>query len=1058
MDVAGSTSLIQGLDPEDNLAIMDTALGRLAVPVDQHGGRVTRYTGDGLMALFGHPTAHENDPEMAVRAGLAMIATALDYAQEVAAQWGIAGFNVRVGVNTGFAIIGGQTEGEDTLAGAAVNLAARLESAAPVGGLLISQATYQHVRGRFAMEPQEPVVAKGFDKPVPAYLVKSAVQRSFGLSGRGVEGVSTRMIGRDAELSGLMDAFESVVEVGECRTVTVIGDAGLGKSRLIYEFRQRLAATDLELEQMTGRALLETQGRPYELLRDLLESRFKIHDDDTADGARAKFVEGFCRPFGSGDEENRARAHITGHLLGYDFGESPHVKQLLADPKQLLDEAQSATVDYFTAAAETMPIVVLLEDAHWADDSSLDLFTHLAQNLAGQPILFVVITRPILFESRPDWGKGEGSHRRLHLHPLSKSYSRRLVEEVLQKVESVPDALREMVVSSGEGNPFYVEELIKLLIEDGVIVKTEPLWQVHLESLAEVRVPGTLTGVLQARLDSLSEVERRLLQQASVVGRVFWDAVLTSVNRADETLAESEIDDALAALNGREMVFQQEASTFVDAREHIFKHAILRDVTYESVLHRLRRTYHDRVADWLIENSGGRAAQTAGLIALHLEKAGRTGEAVGYLVQAGQTASQLSAHTEAAANFARALTLLDELPPGEERDRQEFIIQLNIGRIEEAARGIGSHDAGVAYSRALALGRQLGDADSTIQVLLALTQHAAFRSEHALAQSYGEEGQRLAAEIQDPELLMLANASLIFIALALGQYNRVMAYSDDVIEYYRGRQANLNPGEISSLVFTLGLNAIALVPAGFPDRALRRAQDGIAIAEEHENRYGETTALGMMSSVYSRRREWEEMLRYGEQQRSRSEMYDFFLNRTYGQIHVGVATAMRGDVDEGIAMVRQAFHERDQMGVNKFQGGDVADLACAFGRVGRVAEALDLINEGLAEMEASNDRQHESQMCRIKGDLLLMQELPLGELESAQREAENCFRRAIEVARAGAARLWEARALASLCRLLDRQGRGADCRRELAQLFDWFTEGFEVEDLQVVRSVLEETA
>jgi class 3 adenylate cyclase len=274
-DVVGSTNLSQHLEPDEVLEIMDRALKRLAEPVEAHGGHVTRFQGDGFKAVFGLPVAHENDPEQAVRAGLEILKVAQEIASEWYEQLGIPNFQVRVGINTGMVAAGGETEAEDTVMGRAVNLAARLESAAPPGGLLISHHTYRHVRGVFDVEPQGPIQAKGFDRPVEVYLVRSAKPRAFHVLTRGVEGVETRMVGRETELKYLQDALLTAIEEGEGQVVTVVGEAGVGKSRLIYEFQNWFELLPQVVRLFAGQAKLETQHIPYSLLRDLLLTVFR---------------------------------------------------------------------------------------------------------------------------------------------------------------------------------------------------------------------------------------------------------------------------------------------------------------------------------------------------------------------------------------------------------------------------------------------------------------------------------------------------------------------------------------------------------------------------------------------------------------------------------------------------------------------------------------------------------------------------------------------------------------------------------------------------------------
>jgi class 3 adenylate cyclase len=525
MDIVSSTSLTRELDPEENLSIMDTVLQDLAAPIKAHGGKVTRFMGDGFLAVFGLPQARENEPEMAVRAGLEILKTTLVIARDLENERQLKGFQVRIGVNTGLVVAGGVTEAEGTIMGSAVNLAARLESAAPPGGLLISQYTYPHIRGIFDLYPAKSIEMKGFSDPVQVYQVKGAKPHAFRFKTRGVEGIETPMIGRLAELKTLQDSFEFVNKKRESQAIMIVGDAGLGKSRLLDEFESWLKLHSTPLLILKSRATLETMNLPYGFLRDLFASCFEILDDDPVLVVRKKITDSFKKVHGT-EKEFETNAHFVGQLLGYDFRDSPFLQGMSESPQQFRDRALIYLVDYIKAIITETPLAFFLDDIHWADDSSLDILDRLSEELFSQPLLFVALTRPSLFERKPTWRVKTG-YQRLRLSPLSPLESETLLKQVLQKVQELPARLSELIIGNAEGNPFYLEELVKMLIEDGVIIKREPVWQVQPERLIELRVPPTLTGVIQARLDRLPANERKVLQQASVVGKVFWDAIIS---------------------------------------------------------------------------------------------------------------------------------------------------------------------------------------------------------------------------------------------------------------------------------------------------------------------------------------------------------------------------------------------------------------------------------------------------------------------------------------------------------------------------------------------------
>jgi ABC-type oligopeptide transport system substrate-binding subunit/class 3 adenylate cyclase len=707
-DVEGSTALAEVLDPEDWMEIMDGAFDLLIEPIFRHEGTLARLMGDSVLAFFGAPIAHEDDPERAVRAALEIMAGCREYAESLEAKRGIPGFGVRVGIHTGQVVVGEvgcDLRVEYTAMGDAVNLAARMEQHAPVGGILISHDTYRHVRGVFDVAPQEPLAVKGKREPVQTYLVQRAKPRAFHKPLRGVEGIETRMVGREAELKHLQEAFCTAMEDGELQVVTISGEAGVGKSRLLHEFDLWSELLPETFYYFKGRVGPEMQNLPYGLIRDLIAFRFQIQDSDPPAVVREKLEAGVRVALGPGDD-CRAAAQAIAYLLGFELGAGAHLDSVRDDAQAVRDQGLANLAAYFEGMAARSPVLVLLEDLHWADDSSLDGLNHLALALVNQPLMIVCGARPSLFERRPHWGEGQPFHSRLELLPLSRWDSRRLLAEILQRLDPVPDTLRDLVVDGAEGNPFFIEELVKMLVEDGVIVSGDEQWCLDPSRLTEVHVPPTLTGVLQARLDRLPPEERTVLQQASVVGRLFWDRAVARVNERARVEAElTEVGEKLSALRGREMVFQRETSAFEDAQEYIFKHALLREVTYESVLKRLRRAYHGLVADWLLEQSGERLAEHTGLIADHLELAGRTEEAVDYLIEAGDRARGLYAHQEAIAAYERALDLLKEQGDDERAARTLMQLGLTHHSAFDYRRSRQAYDEGLALWRTVSVKR-----------------------------------------------------------------------------------------------------------------------------------------------------------------------------------------------------------------------------------------------------------------------------------------------------------------------------------------------------------------
>jgi len=664
MDVVNSTHLMEKLDPEDNLAIMDNALQSLAQPIKAHGGKVTRYMGDGFLAVFGLPKSQENDPEMAVRAGLKIIETAQEIAKSLETKYQIAGFQVRIGVNTGLVVAGGETEAEDTIMGAPVNLASRLEQAAPPDGLLISQHTYQFVQGVFELRHAKSINAKGFSEPIQIYQVLKAKPHAYRVKSRGVEGIETQMVGREKELKILQNSIEFVIKNHKHEFITIAGEAGVGKSRLLDEFENWLKEHKIPTLLLKGRATLESLDLPYSLLRDIFIPLFKILDNDTLSVVRDKITNYFKETMGE-EIEYEMRSHFVGQFLGYDFRDSPFLQGILKTPQQLRDRALVYLNDLIKRHAAHSPIIIFLDDIHWADESSLDILCRMSDELSDQPLMIVALTRHSLFDRKPSWGTGPQC-RGIDLKSLSQHESERLLAQILHKIPEIPEQLPRIIFRNAEGNPFYIEELVKMFVEEGVIIKSEPIWSVQPGWLHEMNIPPTLTGVIQARLDRLPVFKRTTLQQASVVGKTFWDEAVLYIKQKIQPedvsikLKSIEIEEYLNDLQDREMIFRQAESAFSDAVEYNFKNAVFQEVTYQSLLKRTRRLYHAVVADWLIAHGGERVGEISGLIASHLEIAEKNEEALNYLCLAAKIAETNYAIDEAADFYTRAIALTPE--------------------------------------------------------------------------------------------------------------------------------------------------------------------------------------------------------------------------------------------------------------------------------------------------------------------------------------------------------------------------------------------------------------
>lgn len=911
-DVKGSTAMSEDMDPEDWMEVMNEAFEVLITPIYRHEGTLVRLMGDAILALFGAPIAHEDDAERACRAALEIVAGARELAARLERERGIGGFNVRVGLNTGLVVVGevgSDLRVEITAMGDAVNLAARMEQNAPPGGVLITHNTFRHIRGLFDVLPQPPLMVKGKKEPVQTYILLQARPRAFRMPTRGLEGVQTRTVGREEELHLLRQAFQRAMENGGTEALTVVGDAGVGKSRLLLEFEGWLATRPEDIVYLRSRAFPETTHAPYSLLRDLFCAHLDIHEDDPAEQVREKVISGLSSYL------DPDRAALVGQLVGFDFSIVPAVANLLGS-SSLASLALAYLTRYFHALTTEQRVVILLEDLHWADAPSLDFFAQMVEELPDRRLLIVSLARPTLYERRPDW-----PYARVDLRPLSTDHTRELLAEILQ--QEIPAGLEEIVVRSAEGNPFYVEELVKMLMEDGVIVPDGENWRVEMERLKTVHVPPTLAGVLQARLDSLPAAEKSLLQQAAVVGRNFWD---TAVAVLGERPLE-EVVHGLEAVRAREMVFRGEGSAPVGGREYLFKHAVLRDVAYETVLLKLRRVYHKRVAEWLETHAGERLSEYTVLIAEHYERAGEKGKAVEWLHRAGDAAWQACAFAEAVSFYGRALAFLS---PEEGERRTRLLV-----RIGEALDKMGDYEpAKERLAEGLALARSLGEHLLAARALAVLGWIAYIQGDIDQARSLAQE--QLDAARASGDRVVIARAMTDVVALE-GDDAATLRCFEERLAVHREMGDRLG---VAVCLLNMGNLAMNL---GQLDTAARYYEEGRDLFEQVGNRWGFSNCVANLGCVAYERKDYAAAVHYNEQSLEMAQEMGDREGIVITSINMGYALIGMGEIESARTQLRRGIDLARKMGLLPRVLNGLVGVAWLFARAGRAERAAELL-------------------------------------------------------------------------------------------------------------------
>jgi predicted ATPase/class 3 adenylate cyclase len=845
-DVSGFTALSEHMDAEDVANLVNHLWIRADRVIQEYGGHIDKHIGDEVMALWGTETAREDDAERAVRAALKMEETFKE-------GLGSLPIRLKVGINSGQVLLSAiGTQGEFTAIGDTVNTASRLVNSANGGDILISHDTYELVRGVFDVQKQTLVTVKGKAEPLQTYLVQRVRPRAFRIGRRGVEGVTTRMVGRETEFQVIQSALEQSVINRRVTLVIVKGDAGLGKSRLIYEFESWLDSHPTEFYLFKGRADEETMSLSYSLLRDVFSNRFQIRDSDSQAEARGKLVKGMAAMTRIGSEE---RAAFIGELLGFDFSESAFVRGIRKDARQIRDRSFNNIAQFFGELTLDFPVVLLLDDIHWADNGSLELIEYLARLEINLPIFILCTARPSLEETRPNWGSNFPLSTVITIKSLGLHASRELVSEILQNVPDPPSDLVETVAKNAEGNPFYLEELIKVLIEDGVIVKGEEIWQVVPHRLTQLRVPATLTGVLQARLDRLPSTESEVLERAAVIGRTFWDAAVAAIHGSEAAqvlTGGEEVNSALSALRNKELVFLHQPSTFATAHEFIFKHAILREVTYERVLKAKRKLYHRMAADWLIQQSGERIHEYLGLIAQHYELAGNTADAVEFLERAAEQSMRLSAYRDALAASEHALAILASSEDTNPAMRARLLLTIGVAHL-----WLTDHATATArFEECIALARTIHDRDLEAKALARLGRIGLEQGKFIQSEEHLKESLAIAQELNDIDVIAYTLAHLGYISHYQGRYADAQNYGEESYKFAK------QTGDAIAQAFSLNMLGMISVNNNQYDQAHKYHLQAIEICKNSGDRYGLARAYNNLSELIRIQRRYVEAKPY----------------------------------------------------------------------------------------------------------------------------------------------------------------------------------------------------
>jgi class 3 adenylate cyclase/tetratricopeptide (TPR) repeat protein len=1010
-DIKGSMDLIEGLDPEEARAIIDPALRLMIDAVHRYDGHIVQSTGDGVFAMFGAPVAHEDHPQRALLAGLRMQEEMRKYSARLREN-GNPPVEIRVGVNTGEVVIRsirtGDANAEYTPIGHSTSLAARMQSLAPSGSIVVTGDTQKLAAGYFEFKPLGPARIKGVTDPVEVFEVaglgplRTRLQRS---ASRGL----VRFVGRKAEMDQMRKAAE-LARAGHGQIVAAVAEAGVGKSRLFHEFKVQAPAAWMLMETFS---VSHGKASPYLPMIEMLKGYFSIADRD---------------------EERPRREKITGRVLALDRSLEdtlPHFFALLGvrglgaefeemEPQIRSQRTRESVKRLLLRESLNQPLMLIVEDLHWIDAESEELLALLAESIATARILLLVNYRP---EYRHDWGS-KSYYTQLRLDPLEPESAAEMLDAMLGSGGELA-ALKRMIVERTEGNPFFIEEIVQSLIEEGALVRNGAVRLVR--PLDAIRIPLTVKAILAARIDKLGATEKDLLQTLSVIGKEFpVGLVRRVVGRAD-----AKLDPVLRALQLGEFIYEQPA---VPEVEYTFKHALTQEVAYDSVLTQRRRQIHERAAAAIEamypDNPGDHAVELAN----HYSRSANAAKAVAYLRIAAEQARMRSAYADALGYLRKALEMLRSLPETPDRDRIELGVQVAMGTAIVNLRGFSDPEMDLILARAREVSGRIGDTPALIEVLLGSWNLEFTRGMLGQAVNTAERVLALAYEMGNVDMIANAHAAVGPTYLWLGRITEARTHFAKVIEIHDRDIARYLPMAYAPVVPSRCNMAWALWTLGYPDQARDRIDQALGFARQLGRPFSMGLALQNSVAIYNLRRDYAALRPMIETQIELSREHGLRHWMVAGSMSMGKLLVHEGRVEEGMAMLRDGLDQLLKSGAGLFYSYGQALFAetCLIAR--KFEEGLRVTDQALAMIERTDSRLQEPEVHRLRGEMLLP-------VPGRAGEAEACFHRALEIARAQEAKSWELRAATSLARVLANRGERAAAREMLAPVYDWFTEG-----------------
>jgi class 3 adenylate cyclase/predicted ATPase len=1030
-DLVDSTKLSSQLDPEDYREVVRDYQQVCSEVIQRYDGHIAQLLGDGLLVYFGYPVAHEEDAQRAIHTGLGIIQTLQTLNTHLEQEKGIR-LAIRLGIHTGLVVVGemgGAGRQEQLALGKVPNVASRIQGIAEANTLVISSATHRLVQGYFECQAMGERALRGVAEPITVYRVLGETGTQSRIDIATTRGL-TPLVGRESEVTLLLERWEHAKD-GQGQVILLSGEAGIGKSRLVQVLKDHVASESHT--RWECRSLPYYQNTALYPLIDLLQRALQWHQDDSAEAKLEKLEQTLSR-YRLALEET---VPLFAPLLSLSVSEERY-SPLGLSPQRQRQKTLETIVAILLELAERQPLLFILEDLHWTDPTTLELLELLLDQTPTASLYALLTCRP---EFQPSW-----SHRsyltEITVHRLARHQIVQMVERTAGG-KPLPTEVMQQLVEKTDGVPLYVEEMTKAVLESGVLKETNGQYELT-GPVSSLSIPATLQDSLMARLDHLVTA-KAVAQYGAVIGRQFSYELLQVVSDLDEGTLQRE----LRRLMDAELVYQR---GLPPSATYTFKHALIQDTAYASLLRSTRQGYHRRIAEVLTEQFPEMVDAQPELVAQHFTEAGQHETALHYWERAGQQAIERSANVEAIGHLSRGLEVLTTQPDAPERGQQELTLLTTLGMPLRATKGFGAPEVGQVYARARELCQQVEETPQLFPVLRGLWEFYELQGELQMARELGEQLLTLAQRVQEDELLLVAHNVLGDTLIWLGVFASTREHLEHSLALY-------TPHEYRSHAFLYGYDsgvhglsflAWALWYLGYPDQAMRRIHEALSLAQELSHPFSLALALSFAAWLHLLRREAQAAQERAATAIALSTEQEFLFWESWGTVLRGSALAEQGQSAEGIAQMRQGIAAWRATAAELQLPYYLALLVEAHGKAGQATEGLRVLGEALMTVRKTGERQHEAELYRLKGGILLTQDVP------DTHEAENSLLQAVDTARSQQAKSLELRAATSLARLWQSQGKRDEARELLEPVYSWFTEGFDTADLIDAKTLLDE--